>query len=805
MNSALAASPLMSANDKVNILMVDDNPAKLLTYEAILAGLGENLIAATSGREALENLLRHDVAVILMDVSMPDMDGFEIADIIRQHPRFQRVAIIFVSAIHLTDLDCQKGYERGAVDYITVPVVPEVLRAKVAVFADLHRKTRQLEALNRDLKLRVRERTEKLWESEGQFRTLANSIPQLAWMSAPDGSRLWYSQRWYSYTGTSFQQLEGDGWMNYYHPSHVERVCAGLRNSIDTGEEWEDTHPILGQDGRYRWFLSRAVPIHDSQNRVVRWFATATDVTCQIEAEERIKVLNRNLAQQINQLQTIMEVLPVGVAVAEDPECTKVSGNTALREMLGMNANENLSLVGFPEGAAPFAFYQDLQRVPIDRRPLRQAVRTKSAIGGSELEIRRQDGRLIHAVVSASPLLDDFGEVQGAVAAVFDATSRRAMEETLRERAELIDLTSEAIIVRDRLGLVRYWNLGAERLYGWKRNEIIGKHLHNTLETRFPIPFQDIQDMIAWTGRWEGNLIQRTKNGTEITIACRKALKTEDGSGTILEINRDITGELQIQEVLRKTEKLAAMGRVAGMIAHEINNPLEAIINAVFLLLKHPSLDAEARDYAQMANEELRRVAYITRQTLSFYRESQQPVPVAITEILENILSLHQQSLVKSGVTPQVKMRSRQTILGLPGELRQVFLNLVVNAIQSMPNGGRLRVHVHESMERQGLRKGVRISICDTGTGIQPEDGERIFEPFFTTKSMKGTGLGLWISRGIVHKYEGTIRYRSLRRSCRNITCFSVFLPGAHEPSDALPFDKSESPDQLPLWEPKAS
>jgi len=796
----------MSTNDKVNILMVDDNPAKLLTYEAILGGLGENLLAATSGREALENLLYHDVAVILLDVSMPDMNGFEIADIIRQHPRFQRVAIIFVSAIHLNDLELLKGYQRGAVDYIHVPVVPEVLRAKVAVFADLHRKTRQLETLNLDLERRVRERTEKLWESEGQFRTLANSIPQLAWMSAPDGSRLWYNQRWYSYTGTSTRQILGDSWRKYYHPSHVERVCTGLQHSLDTGEEWEDTHPILGQDGRYRWFLSRAVPIRDSQKRVVRWFATATDVTAQIEAEERIKILNRNLAQQINQLQTIMQVLPIGVAVAEDPECRKVSGNAALLETLGMNANENLSRDGLQDGVPAFEVFRDNQRLPARQRPLQRAIRTKSAIHGSELEIRRRDGNLIHAVVSASPLLDDFGEVQGAVATCFDVTSRRTMEDTLRERAELMDLASEAIMVRDRRGLVRYWNAGAERLYGWKREEIIGRHMHNTLETTFPIPFPEVQDITAKTGRWEGNLIQRTKNGTEVTVACRKALKTEeDGSGTILQINRDITSELQMQEVLQKTEKLAAMGRVAGMIAHEINNPLEAVINAVFLLLNNPSLDSDARDFAEMANAELRRVAHITRQTLSFYRESRQPVPVAIAEILEDILSLHQQSLTKSGVTPQVKMRSRHAILGLPGELRQVFLNLVVNAIQSMPEGGRLRVHVHESTERKGLRKGVRISISDTGTGIQPEDGEKIFEPFFTTKSMKGTGLGLWISRGIVHKYEGTIRYRSLRRGCRNMTCFSVFLPGAHVPLDVLPFDTCESPDQLPLWEPKAS
>ena len=142
----------MAMREKVNILMVDDQPAKLLSYEVILAELGENLIKANSGREALEHLLREDVAVVLMDVSMPEIDGFELADMIRQHPRFQKTAIIFISGVHLTDLDRLKGYQRGAVDYLSVPVNPELLRAKVSVFADLHRKTHQLEALNRELR-----------------------------------------------------------------------------------------------------------------------------------------------------------------------------------------------------------------------------------------------------------------------------------------------------------------------------------------------------------------------------------------------------------------------------------------------------------------------------------------------------------------------------------------------------------------------------------------------------------------------------------------------------------------------------
>ena len=141
----------MVEHEKMNILMVDDQPGKLLTYEAILNELHENLIKAHSGKEALDHLLRTDVAVVLMDVSMPELDGFELADMIRQHPRFQKVAIIFISAVHLSDIDRLKGYQRGAMDYVSVPIVPELLRAKVRVFADLHRKTRQMEMLNRDL------------------------------------------------------------------------------------------------------------------------------------------------------------------------------------------------------------------------------------------------------------------------------------------------------------------------------------------------------------------------------------------------------------------------------------------------------------------------------------------------------------------------------------------------------------------------------------------------------------------------------------------------------------------------------
>ena len=515
----------MNAHDKVNILMVDDQPAKLLSYEAILGELGENLIKALSGREALEVLLKTDVAVVLMDVSMPEMDGFEIAEIIRQHPRFQKTAIIFISAVHLTELDRLKGYQRGAVDYISVPVVPEVLRAKVTLFAELHRKRRQLEALNRDLEARVLERTEKLQESETQFRTLANSIPQLAWIANSGGDAFWFNQRWYDYTGTTLEDVGGAGWHKLHHPDHLARVIKGLEHSWQTGEPWEDTFPLRGHDGEYRWFLSRTVPLFDSHGNITRWFGTCTDISRQMAAEE----------------------------------------------------------------------------------------------------------------------------------------------------------------------------------------------------------------------------------------------------------------------ALRKNERLAAMGRVAGIIAHEINNPLEAITNAFYLLESHPSLDKDARSLARMASEELARISHITRQSLSFYRESQQAVPVSVATVLDDVLELQARHFRISGVELDKAYKSNQLILAYPAELKQVFLNLVGNALQAMPAGGRLRVTVRETAERGRVPRGIRVSVCDTGSGIRPEDAKRLFEPFFTTKSTKGTGLGLWISKGIVQKYDGTIKFRSLKLSTGSATCFSVFMPGTVSalPSDA--------------------
>ena len=282
----------MSAEEKVNILMVDDQPGKLLSYEAILADLGENLVKATSAKEALEKLLKMDVAAVLMDVSMPDIDGFELAEIIRQHPRFQKTAIIFVSAVHLTDLDRLKGYQHGAVDYLSVPIVPEVLRAKVRVFAELHRKKLQLERLNSELEKRVAERTQELQQKAGDLQDLnrhlaqknqeldaiVHTAPDIIFSRQADGSRDYISGRFYDFTGAPAGSAVGLGWLEYVHPDDKPATLEHWMQCVKSGAAYESEYRLRRGDGEYRWFRARAVPLRDAEGKILKWYGTCSDI-----------------------------------------------------------------------------------------------------------------------------------------------------------------------------------------------------------------------------------------------------------------------------------------------------------------------------------------------------------------------------------------------------------------------------------------------------------------------------------------------------------------------------------------------
>jgi PAS domain S-box-containing protein len=294
----------MMDHEKVNILLVDDQPAKLLAYEVILKDLGENLVVAASGREALEYLLKNEVAVILVDVCMPELDGFELAAMIRDHPRFQKTAMIFISAIQVSDLDRLRGYEMGAVDYVPVPVVPEVLRAKIKVFAELYRKTRQLERLNAELEHRVRARTAELEESTSrlveseQRRSLAIAAGKMGswdwdWVN---GDWMWdegqhqifgVDPQTFVVTPASVQAL--------LHRNDIGELRRAMVQFAKGARSYEAEFRINRPDGEIRWCVGTAAATLDKDGRVVRVSGVTVDITERKRAEERQNLLTREV------------------------------------------------------------------------------------------------------------------------------------------------------------------------------------------------------------------------------------------------------------------------------------------------------------------------------------------------------------------------------------------------------------------------------------------------------------------------------------------------------------------------------
>lgn len=359
----------------------------------------------------------------------------------------------------------------------------------------------------------IQRRDEALRESEALFRTLADSVPQMAWMAEADGHVFWYNQRWYQFTGTTEEQMLGWGWESVHDPNALSQVVKKWTAAINAGERFEMVFPLRGKDGGYRDFLTLAVPLRDSRGNVVRWFGTNTDITDQRRAEE----------------------------------------------------------------------------------------------------------------------------------------------------------------------------------------------------------------------------------------------------------------------ALRESEKLAATGRLAASIAHEINNPLEAVANLLYLAKRQPE---KAGSFLVTAEQELDRIAEITRHTLGFYRDTSAPVKMDVADIANGVLALYDRKLRFKKISVKKRFSQDTEICGFPGEIRQIIANLVVNAIDAMGPEGRMRIKISPVREWSGSgRFGVRFTILDNGPGIPAKQLQKIFEPFYTTKKDVGTGLGLWLTQNLVRKHNGTIFVRSAIDPARCGTTFSIFFP----------------------------
>ena len=256
-------------------------------------------------------------------------------------------------------------------------------------------------------------------------------------------------------------------------------------------------------------------------------------------------------------------------------------------------------------------------------------------------------------------------------------------------------------------------------------------------------------------------------------------LKGENGRPSrIISICNDISERRRAERLLVQSEKLALVGQLAASISHEINSPLEAVLNLLYLI--HETNDPnEAHAFASQAEEEIQRAAQIASQTLQFYKQQNMPAATDVVSLLESVLGLFKAKLLVGKVDVRVEKRGQPQLICYSGEIRQVLANLIRNAIEAMPSGGELRLRVRHALDWRDGNRAVRITVADTGTGMSAETKARIYDPFFTTKGLQGTGLGLWVTSGLVMKHRGTMRVRSRDSAVKSGTAFVLTFPCA--------------------------
>ncbi len=457
--------------------------------------------------------------------------------------------------------------------------------------------------------------------------------------------------------------------------------------------------------------------------------------------------------------------------ISKDLNGVITSWNPAATRMFGYSAEE---MIGQP---VLRLFPEELKQ---EEEMILSKLRAGETIDHHETIRVSKDGRHLQVSLTTSPIRDNHGRVIGGSKIVRDITPQRTAEEARLRLAAIVESSDDAIVSKDLNGIVTSWNLAAVRLFGYQPEEIIGKSILTIIPPELHYQEAFILSKMRAGERLEHYETERVKKNGERVQVSLTISPVKNDSGRVIgvsKIARDVTQRRQIEQALVQTEKLAATGRMAATIAHEINNPLEAVVNLIFLARNFPSLPEAVKGYLVTAEKEIERVSLIARQTLGFYRETTTPGPVMVHEIVDDVLTVYQSRFRSRAIRVETSFEAVRALTARKGEVTQIVSNLVANSIDAMPTGGCLRIDVRETSTDGG---GIQLAIQDQGTGIQEENLPRLFEPFFTTKKNVGTGLGLWIVKQFLQNHSGTISVTSNTDGVQRGTTFSMFFPYAN-------------------------
>jgi PAS domain S-box-containing protein len=381
-----------------------------------------------------------------------------------------------------------------------------------------------------------------------------------------------------------------------------------------------------------------------------------------------------------------------------------------------------------------------------------------------------------------------------SVARTYDdaLTQARTSAEKLRQNQEwlraVLGSIADGVVATDRHGNIIFSNAVACKILGASSDHSGPTSTHEAVRLIDEYTREDVPDLFHEVMKShtpftpDGHTVLLRRDGSELPVMISASpIRDQDNhvSGAVI-VLRDVTVQRQSERSLQSAEKLASIGRMAATVAHEIHNPLDALGNLLYLIEHSDSLTDSNQTYIRLAREELERVTAISEQMLTFSRETRQPVEVQLSDVIENVLTLYAARIRRAGVIVVKNYTDTGTVTAFPGEMRQVFSNLVGNALDAMNGSGKLTLRIEQSHGwEETSEMGIRVMICDTGSGVPLEIRDKLMEPFVTSKGEKGTGLGLWVCRGIVEKYRGRLRYHTSTTPGRSGTCFSVFFPSA--------------------------
>ena len=786
--------------ERAKLLLVDDRPENLLALEAILEPLGQELVRAGSGEEALRHLLQDEFAAILLDVQMPGMDGFQTAALIKGRERTRYTPIIFLTAISKDAEHIFRGYGAGAVDYLLKPFDPHILRAKVSVFVELWQKT--VELRRQEELLHERELAELEREATSRYRSLADAVPMIVWTTDAEGKTLAYNERWYEFTG--MKRGEETPPVEVVHPEDVPKMLSRWEESRASGDPFEIEYRLRRHDGVYRWHLARSASLRDEKGRVTGWVGTATDIEDRKLAEERQRFLadaGWMLGSSLDYEQTLADVARLAVPrvadwcmvdifVGQRLERVALEHVDPHRVALARELQEAMLAASEAAGARAIRSQEPVLVRDIDEEAL-------AGFGFDErqLEVARTLGPRSYVTV---PLVAR-GEVFGSISLVTAESGRVYGDEDLALAQELarhaaaaidnarlydeaerrsraaraLEAVADGVVLVDRVDVIQLWNAAATTITGVPEEKVLGRPIESIisgwpeLAPRVPVAGKPGDPVRAET-------LPVELGGRELWISISGVGLEE---GTVYAF-RDLTEERALEEL--KADFVAT-------VSHELRTPLAAIYGSAQTIRREDiALDPAVQDQLLgVIASESDRLGTIVSDLLVAGRldAGQLPISIERCDPVELASSVVETAKTHLPATIDLELRAPEhvpNVVADPGQLRQVLVNLLDNAIKYSPEGGLVAVSVATDGAGNG-NGAIRFSVADSGLGIPSSEHRRIFEKFYRldpamTRGIGGTGLGLYICRELVRRMDGKIWVES---KLGEGSTFVVELPAA--------------------------